>query len=332
MADISVIIPSNHDLQDLLKVVSSVCKQTIKPAEIVIIDSSIDSKPCFDEVLRICALNGINLIYERRFTAMPGCARNIGFLKSSSALIAFIDVQTIPRSHWLENAIKLLEDKSTHGVWGATSFKAKTLLEEIVRDGFFGGMHRLTLPGTVFKREVFLQVGQFIDWVRAGEDTDWMLRIELLKIPFVLPSTPQIDYVGLINLNFQKLLKKWQRNYTASSSLPHFSSQRLLIWLILYPLIVLIAFNWNYFIADWRMDSPFYIGHVTKFAAIFPIVVYFALRGIVLPLRRGVDIWQLLPLRFIAITLVCFIADAMKIFAFSMPKRKLLLTKYDLDN
>jgi hypothetical protein len=87
-------------------------------------------------------------------------------------------------------------------------------------------------------------------------------------------------------------------------------------------MLVLIAFNWNYLIADWSMDSPLYIGHVTKMAAILPAVIYIIVRGLVLPLRRGVSVWQLLPARFLLITTVCFMADLVKILVFSLPKRK----------
>jgi hypothetical protein len=164
--------------------------------------------------------------------------------------------------------------------------------------------------------------GQFVAWVRAGEDTEWMLRLELLRVRIVNPPGALIDYVGLIGLDLNKLLKKWFRNYTTSRDLPHFFPQKLLLWLFLYPLLILTAFNWNYLIADWRMDSPLYIGHVTKIVVILPGLVYLSVRGFVLPLRRGVGIWRLLPARFLAITLVCSMADVIKVLVFSFPKRK----------
>jgi hypothetical protein len=148
-----------------------------------------------------------------------------------------------------------------------------------------------------------------------------MLRLELQKVPIFCPPTASLDYVGLVGSNLNQLLKKWYRNYTASRDLPHFFPQRLLLWLVLYPLIVLIAFNWNYLIADWRMDSPLYLGHVTKIAAVLPGLFYVVVRGIVLPLRRGVGIWHLLPFRFILITVICFMADVVKILVFTIPKR-----------
>ena len=270
MVDISVIIPSNHDHHDLLEIVRAVCSQTAKPSEIVIVDSSVEGGACPAEIGVLCAECSIKLIYEHRERALPGDARNIGLRLASGELIAFIDVQTIPRSHWLEASLSLLAGHGVSGVWGATYFSAETKFERLVRDGFYGVLPRKTLPGSVFRREVFDWAGQFIGWVRAGEDTEWMLRLEVLKIPIGYSPSALVDYVGLIDSNAKQLLKKWYRNYTASRDLPHFFPQKLLLWLVLYPLLILIAFNWNYLIADWRMDSPLYIGHVTKIVAILP--------------------------------------------------------------
>ena len=79
------------------------------------------------------------------------------------------------------------------------------------------------------------------------------------------------------------------------------------------------------------MDSPLYIGHVTKIVAIVPALIYVIMRGLVLPLQRGVGFWRLLPARFMAITSVCFIADFVKVLVFSLPKRKPDVSTPELD-
>jgi hypothetical protein len=318
---IAVIIPSNHAHAELLKIVMAVCCQTVKPAEIIIIDSFIDNDFCPSAITNFCSFHGVKLIYEHRKLAFPGHARNIGLGLSKADLFAFIDVQTIPRTNWLEVSLKVLSNNNVAGVFGGTSFSAETWLERLIRDGFFGVLPCKTLPGSIFKREVFTQAGYFIDWVRAGEDTDWMLRLELLKIPVVPISVALIDYVGLMGINLKSILRKWHRNYSASHELPHLFSQKLFLWMVLYPLIVFIGFNWNYLIANWHEDSSFYIAHITKMAAILPILIYVITRGIILPLRRGVAFFDLFPARFLLIAGICLIADAVKAYVFSRPKR-----------
>ena len=298
MADISVIIPSNHDHHDLVKIVRAVCSQTAKPFEIVIVNSAGQCQECLAKIKTLCTGSEIKLIYEHRDHAYPGKARNIGLGLASGELIAFIDVQTIPRPHWLDASLSLLASQGIAGVWGTTCFTSHTAFERLVRDGFYGVLPCKTLPGSVFRRDVFNKAGQFIDWIRAGEDTEWMLRLEVLKIHIIQSSNPLTDYVGLIDLDMNQLLRKWYRNYMAARDLPHFFPQKLLLWLVLYPLLVLIAFNWNYLVADWYMNSPLYIGHVTKIVAILPLLIYVIFRGIVLPMQRGVSFLWILPTRF----------------------------------
>ena len=86
-------------------------------------------------------------------------------------------------------------------------------------------------------------------------------------------------------------------------------------------MMILIAFNWNYLIADWRMDSPFYLGHVTKIMLILPAFIYLITRGFLIPLKRGVSIFKLLPVRFFGILLICIIADGIKALVFTFPKK-----------
>lgn len=320
--DISVIIPCSHGHHHLQKTLRAVCGQTVKPYEIIIVDTSAGSGVCSEEIITLCNSNRIRLIYEKHNQAFPGEARNIGLGLANGEIIAFIDVQTIPKLLWLEASLKVLASHDVAGVWGATCFSYENRFERLVRDGFYGVLPRKTLPGSVFRREIFDIAGQFVAWVRAGEDTEWILRIEMLRIHIVNPSQALIDYVGLIGLDMKTLLKKWFRNYATARDLPHFFPQKLFLWLVLYPLLILTAFNWNYLIADWRMDSPLYIGHVTKIVAILPCLGYSVVRGIVLPLQRGVGIRRLLPTRFLAITLLCFMADAIKVISFSVPKHK----------
>jgi hypothetical protein len=319
---ISVIVPCNHSQYDLLKIVHSLCCQSILPAEIIVVDSSDNGCECPTGLVVMCASKGIELFYAYCAHAMPGHARNIGLDIASAELIAFIDVQTIPRQRWLEASLTLLEDTEVMGVFGGTTFIAKSWFEKLVRDAFYGISPRKTLPGSVFRREVFVKTGQLINWVRAGEDTEWMLRVDVLKIPVAYPLFGLVDYVGLIGMDLKTMLKKWHRNYSASHYLPHLFPQKLFLWMVLYPLIIFVGFNWNYLFANWHEDSPLYIAHITKMAAVFPIFAYLVTRGILLPLRRGVGFNQLFPIRFLQIAGICFMADAVKAFVFSIPKGK----------
>lgn len=320
ITDISVIIPSNHTPRALLDVVEAICLQTVQPMEIIIVDSYDGEKKCPIAVAEVCEKNGLKLIYVFHENALPGQARNIGLMHSNMQMVAFIDVQAIPHPDWIAASLHLITSDQVMGVWGSTHFCAETSFERLVRDGFYGTMPRKTLPGSLFRRASFTKTGLMIDCVRAGEDTEWMMRLERLKVPTASSNRALINYVGLRGLTLTSLLKKWYRNYSASRELPQFFQQKLFLWIILYPLIILIASNWNYLVADWQIESPLYIGHITKMAAIIPPSAYVLARGIIFPIRRGVDFSSLFPFRFIAISVLCLLADSVKALAFSLPK------------
>jgi len=104
----------------------------------VIVDSSVKGGACPLEIKVVCSASNIKFIYEHRQRALPRDARNIGLGMVSGTLIAFIDVQTIPRPHWLEVSLSLLAEKGAYGVLGATCFGAQTKFERLVRDAFYG--------------------------------------------------------------------------------------------------------------------------------------------------------------------------------------------------
>ena len=187
--NISVIIPYNYSKENLILVVSKICNQTKKPTEIIVVDSSNKNEDCSDELNQICVRFNIKLIYKKSAHAYPGKARNIGLSLATSEILAFIDVQTIPRQNWLEDSLKRLSETKADGVWGSTYYQAGSTLEKLVRDGLYGKAPFKTLPGSIFKSDVFARSGRFINWVRAGEDTEWMDRLQMLKLNIVFFNT-----------------------------------------------------------------------------------------------------------------------------------------------
>ncbi len=324
--DISLIIPSNHSLVEVETLIVAVLNQSIKPKEILLVESGmgvLDYPSCNHRLAILCEAHNVEFTHIFRSIAFPGKARNLGVLASSGEIIAFADVKTIPDCKWLSDAMEKLEDESVQGVWGFTAFVALSQFECLVRDAFFGRVPRITLPGSVFRRSAMAKIGLFVDWARAGEDTDWIRRVELHRLNTVIPKYETMRYFGLIGMNLSMFVIKWRRNYVASSALPHFVPTRMLIGMVIYPLLAFIAFNWNRFVADWRMDSPFYLDHITKVVVLTPLLFYVLIRSVIIPLRRKVPLAQILPLRFIGILFVCLLADSIKFLAFSIPKRLL---------
>jgi len=319
--DVSVIIPSNHRHDDLIFVTIQICNQTATPNEIIIIDSSDERGECPPTIQEQCRRRKINLTYKVVDNALPGFARNIGIEHSTNKFVAFIDVKTVPQQDWLAIAIRDLENTRLSGVWGKTTFDALTEIEKLTRDGFFGQAPRRTLPGTVLRVEALDITGRFIPWVRAGEDTDWMQRVELSRLPFVDPPSATLSYKGLLTQRPIDLARKWRRNYSASRALPHLLPQKFLVSITFYMFIILVALNWNNLLAGWESTSVFYIPNITKITAALPLLIYLIIRGVILPLRRRVPLSSITPFRWLAIAMICAIGDTAKITAFLLPQK-----------
>jgi len=317
---VSIIIPSNHCHADLIKVTLQVCEQSVTPAEIVIVDSSREKGRCPQQIADRCSELAVELIYEMVDQALPGHARNLGMTRASSKYIGFLDVKTIPSKHWIKNAKRQLEDPSVSGVWGFTTFEAKSGFEELIRDGFFGRNPRRTLPGSIFNKEVIPVIGTLIAWARAGEDTDWIQRIDLSKIKFLYPQKRTLSYTGLLGQDAKTLAKKWARNYSSSRTLPHLFPHRIIAWMAFYFLIILLALSWNNLIAGWNTQSITYLPNITKLATTIPLLSYLITRGTIVPYQRGVPVAALFPTRWLSIALVCLIGDATKAIMLLSPK------------
>jgi len=313
---ISLIIPHSNQLLELLNLLSGINKWDLKPDEIIIVDSSnhaLHVKTCVTEVL---LKTDIKFELIHRAHAYPGAARNIGINISKGEFLAFLDVKTIPQKNWLDSAMNLL---STHpeagGVFGSTQYIANNYIAKLIRMATYGIAPLRTLPGSLFRRDTMYISGQFIESTRAGEDTDWMIRLNLHKLN-ILNAKSIVSYDGLDNISIFKLLKKWFRNYRYAAKLPYLYAHKSLYYHALVLLILFVAFNWNWIIAGWNSESDFYIPHFTKIVFILVLISYIFVRGIWVPINKGATYSDLMPLKWIFVACISAALDLTKTLAF----------------
>jgi len=323
---VSAIIPSAHNFIDTEKCIYALLGQTYRPFEIILIDSfglgAYDKKQLQVMCKSKCRLNIIS--YSKKLN--PGAARNIGVEKASSDFVAFIDVMTIPRKNWLSDYLKLINtNEMIDIIWGSTVYVANNSgLMPYVRDSIYGLNPIRTVPGTIIRKKVFQKVGQFLANVRTGEDSEWMNRAIYLNLEYIDSGQVSADYYGLLRLNFKKLVEKWLLSYRSSGGLEYYKWQRQLAIFIALPYLILIAYNWNWLVAGWQVNSLFYIPHITKIVIIIPILIYFFYRGIFLPRNKGLRLFRgILPFRFLMLFFVGAILDMVKLYAFMTLNKKL---------
>jgi hypothetical protein len=257
-------------------------------------------------------------IYDTDF-AFPGEARNIGVNHACGALIAFLDVKTVPERDWLKRACESLKDSNLDGVWGSRSYDCKTVSAGLIRDAIYGRLPARSVAGTVFRRQVYLVTGEMISWAPAGEDGDWMHRIEAHKLSFLMPKKANHSYQGLDDKSLLFFIKKWWRYYHYSRLLPVNNRDRWLSFGLIYIALLFLAFNWNYKISAAIFGSPLVVPHITTGLAITGPIAYVLVRAIYLPLRRGVPLFKILPGRFILLLTVACILDFVKTLGLLLP-------------
>lgn len=312
---ISLIIPSKDSKKKLLELLRSISNWETIPNEIIIVDSSSKKLELPEDIKLFCKNSNIRLVVKNEKNLFPGHARNIGINNSSNSLLAFLDTSTHPNKNWLSSALNILEIEKSNGVWGNTYYEADTYLAKIIRACTYGAKPIKTFPGSIIKKNTFKKCGLFIESSRAGEDGDWMTRSSLHGINISNPKE-SLRYDELNNFTIKSLLKKWFRNYSFSSRLPHRRLQKDIYFYFISFITVIFAYNWNRVVASWQPDSIFFIPYITRISILLILVSYTFLRGILLPAKKGIDLNFIFPLNFILISVVSGLIDLTKAMAF----------------
>jgi len=319
LLDITLIIPHQGVPEDLHELCQAIAQLRELPKEIIIIDSSKEPSILDASFVLFCKQNKIQLMVEIFSNLFPGHSRNIGILKASNEVLAFLDTKTLPSQNWLSDNYNLMLDSQSDGVMGATVYMASTFKEKIVRSATFGSNPIQTIPGSIIGASVFSRVGLFIENTRAGEDGDWISRSEIHPLKLQSSLSPLL-YKGLHNLKIMDLLSKWFRNYLYTSKLPFFKPHKDFYFYIFFLSSLFLAYNWNAVTASWDQTSEFYIPNITKIIFASLSILYVLGRGLLLPLRKGVDIKFLLPFGIIPISIISLSIDIVKSCAFFSSK------------
>ena len=271
---ISVVLPTHNFLNSTKNVLDALSKQSLKPFEVIIIDSS----PSDDiQTLVNCYDADLNLIYTKVQKAYPGEARNIGVNKSSGQYIAFLDSKTIPKPDWISNAMQKINEENLDLEFGSTNYLANSKLQKILQGSIYGKKPVETTPGTIISADAMKQIGNFIEGVRASDDLEWRNRIKASHLRYSSPMTGVLSY-SEISKDFWSEIKR-HFIYQFHSALTEVQiNAKIFVLAISLLLISLIIPHWNG-IVGWK-DSIFYIPHITRgffyIFSVFSIIILFS--------------------------------------------------------
>ena len=273
MVDFSlcVVVPVRNDSKYLKSVLTKIDCQTLTPKSIIIIDSSTDDS--VHDLIKDFE-GDVSIIYHRKNKAYPGKARNIGVELASSDWVAFLDSKTLPEDDWLERYHHLIEAYHADAIFGVTMFNAETYFQKILRSATYGNVGHITVPGTLIKRDVFIDSGGFLEHVRMGEDIEWRKRLLMTSFNIHRPEEPVVTYTGLPG-NFSSTVNKYLTSayHTARLNILRNVKDAYLILLLILSAIILP--KWNYLIGGWD-TNPLFIPHVTKIYLIALVFLFLA--------------------------------------------------------
>jgi glycosyltransferase involved in cell wall biosynthesis len=113
---VSLILVSKNEEKHVPKFLQSLKKQTRKPDEIILVDSSTDNTPNLMKPY-------VNKVI---FTEPRGCgaARDIGVKNSKGDILVFTDIDAVLHPNWLEEMIKTFDNPEVNVVQGQVLFNS----------------------------------------------------------------------------------------------------------------------------------------------------------------------------------------------------------------
>jgi len=370
---ISVVIPIYNDKDSFENVFEAVCKQTIRPKQIVIIDSSdID-----DIGINLHKYNdNIEIEYKKVERSFPGRARNLGAQIASEKYLAFLDSKTVPKSNWLSDSFAMLRDYDV--VLGSVVYKGVDRFKKLMSVAIYGENSVESISGTLMLKSVFFKIGLFNEKARAGEDIDWRIRAKESEFNYYVPGkantvyseissnlifhikrsfvyqmhgarldiqhSTKVVFLSLFLILLASLVPIWNDIVGYDNNVffvPHIlkifllflglfvffafiyfklfiinvrkrRSLKFLINFSLFIWISIVVYNWNEGVAHWDVDSPFFVPYLTKYYFLGLLSSSIIIRGIILPIKRGVHNNYLFPYRWASIGLIGLTLDFSK--------------------
>lgn len=206
---VSVVVPVHNRREQLAQAVASVCRQTVPPAEVIIVDDG-STDGSGDALDRLHPMVRVHR-QERRGRSS---ARNTGITQASGELIALLDSDDLWLPHKLEEQVPLFRKPAAArtGMVGGhvlaideqgLEIPSATALCRQGLDGFVKAGCTLTAcvrtPGVytssvVLRRSALDDVGGFNEGMDANEDWDLWLRIARRWETQITPWPPVAKY------------------------------------------------------------------------------------------------------------------------------------------
>lgn len=246
---ISAVIPVYNGEAFIKEAIESILAQTHQVNEIVIVDDgSSDNSYKIASELAVSSAVPINIF--KQVNSGVSAARNLGLLKSTSTLIAFLDVDDLWSPDKIEKQVSLHIDSDDKNVFSFCDFYFNERLDQnrkffqcpsvnkfidnkfskedfqlaFINENFVG-----TASCIMFNRELALKINSFNAFLNHSEDFDFILRysnhaaMKVLNEPLVLKRHHDNNLTGNLLLHFWSHLIALKINIAMQSTYTRFN-------------------------------------------------------------------------------------------------------------
>lgn len=198
---ISVIIITRDRIGFLHESLASVHEQTLRPAEIIIVDDGSiipventlarDTRNCTKPDIRFIRLGGEG----------PAAARNAGALAARGDILAFLDDDDFWDERYLETAAGFLGDTGLECVitWvnkirNGRIFPGKHMSPQIFEQDLFVRNHGIMGSNVVIRKDVFKKIDGYDPALYVSEDKDLLIRMVRSGVKLGVLDKPLVYY------------------------------------------------------------------------------------------------------------------------------------------
>ncbi len=193
--DIEVVITSFNQKSMIYEAVHSLCRQTIRPKRMVIVDDGSTDEASIDILHEIEADEKLSVPVRiiRQKNSGVSAARNTGISETESPLVVALDGDDSLEPSYIEEVSKILHENPSM-VAASSWLQTFGVLEAVVRPK--GGdvssfLARNCCPAThMFRRDAWKQCGGYDEAMRSGFE-DWDFFLGMLE---AVPDT----YIGMV--------------------------------------------------------------------------------------------------------------------------------------
>lgn len=268
---VTLVIPILNEAESLPELLSEISAQSHRPDEIIFSDagSTDGSQGLIESWWRNEGWETGRCSVLLMPGAMPGAGRNAGVRAARNDWIAFIDGGITPARDWLEQLCRHAKATQGSAIFGVCHFSAQEAFAKAVCALSYGqGSAHPVIPASLFKRDVFCEIGYFPEELRAAEDLVWMEALQTRYGAKEVCSAARVSYT-YFPTGWCKALRKW-RVSEFNRSLGGVRRGLQIMYLLGLPSIYVITASGGS-------------------AASLLFVTYLLLRGVVDPVRRSRD-------------------------------------------